>query len=171
MSVIGRISLLRADITKLGDVEAIVNAANESLLGGGGVDGQIHKIAGPQLLEECRTLSGCKTGDAKLTKGYNLPAQYVIHTVGPRFTNSNREELLRSTYRRSLEVAHQNGIKSLAFPSISTGVFGYPIDQASVVAIKTVKDFLDAHKEIEKVTFVLFSEGDLSVYKDNLNAV
>ncbi|EIM22839.1 A1pp-domain-containing protein [Wallemia mellicola CBS 633.66] len=171
MSVIGRISLLRADITKLGDVEAIVNAANESLLGGGGVDGQIHKIAGPQLLEECRTLSGCKTGDAKLTKGYNLPAKYVIHTVGPRFTNSNREELLRSAYRRSLEVAHQNGIKSLAFPSISTGVFGYPIEQASVVAIKTVKDFLDAHKEIEKVTFVLFSEGDLSVYKDNLNAV
>ncbi|TIB69724.1 hypothetical protein E3Q23_04258 [Wallemia mellicola] len=171
MSVIGRISLLRADITKLGDVEAIVNAANESLLGGGGVDGQIHKIAGPQLLEECRTLSGCKTGDAKLTKGYDLPAKYVIHTVGPRFTNSNREELLRSAYRRSLEVAHQNGIKSLAFPSISTGVFGYPIDQASVVAIKTVKDFLDAHREIEKVTFVLFSEGDLSVYKDNLNAV
>ena len=101
-------------------------------------------------MEKCRTLSGCKTGDAKLTKGYNLPAKYVIHTVGPRFTNSNREELLRSAYRRSLEVAHQNGIKSLAFPSISTGVFGYPIEQASVVAIKTVKDFLDAHKEVSR---------------------
>ncbi|TIB43155.1 hypothetical protein E3P86_00113 [Wallemia ichthyophaga] len=170
MSVINRINVLRGDITKLTTVDAIVNAANESLLGGGGVDGQIHKTAGPGLLEECRKLNGCRTGEAKLTKGYNLPSKYVIHTVGPRYSSSRREELLRNAYRSSLECAHENSIHSIAFPSISTGIYGYPIEEASKVALKTVRDFLETHKETS-VTFVLFSEPDLYIYQDEFKRI
>ncbi len=161
-----KIELVKGDITKL-NVDAIVNAANNSLLGGGGVDGAIHRAAGPQLLEECRTLNGCATGDAKITKGYNLPAKYVIHTVGPVWHGGNHreDELLESCYRRSLEVAVENGIKTIAFPSISTGAYRFPIERAAKIAYKTVKEFLNSHNQIEKVIFVLFSDYDFNVYR------
>ena len=161
-----KIKLVKGDITKL-KVDAIVNAANNSLLGGGGVDGAIHRAAGPQLLEECRTLNGCATGDAKITKGYNLPAKYVIHTVGPVWHGGNHreDELLESCYRRSLEVAVENGIKTIAFPSISTGAYRFPIERAAKIACNTVKEFLNSHNQIEKVIFVLFSDYDFNVYQ------
>ena len=161
-----KIDFVRGDITKL-DVDAIVNAANTSLLGGGGVDGAIHRAAGPKLLEECRTLGGCKPGEAKITRGYNLPACFVIHTVGPVWSGGNRgeAETLTSCYRSSLEAAVQNGIKSIAFPAISCGAYGYPISDAAQIATKTVRDFVRANDQIEKVIFVLATDEILSAYQ------
>ncbi|TET37811.1 MAG: O-acetyl-ADP-ribose deacetylase [Planctomycetota bacterium] len=161
---------VQGDITKF-EVDAIVNAANHTLLGGGGVDGAIHRAAGPELVEECKTLGGCKTGGAKITKGYNLPAKHVIHTVGPIYSRAGGEapELLASCYRRSLEVAAENGLKTVAFPAISTGVYGYPIESATGIAVKTAHDFLEKHPDME-VQFVCFSERDLAVYLKELKS-
>lgn len=159
-----KIHLEIGDITNQ-KVDAIVNAANTSLLGGGGVDGAIHRAAGHQLLAECRTLNGCKTGEAKITKGYNLPAKFVIHTVGPVWHDGNHDEdkLLASCYKNSLMLAKENGIKSIAFPAISTGVYGFPSDRAANIALKTVNDFLMGDSSIEKVIFVCF---DKLTYRD-----
>ena len=160
-----KIELIQGDITKL-SVEAIVNAANNSLLGGG-VDGAIHRAAGPQLLEECRRLKGCGTGQAKITKGYKLPARYVIHTVGPvwRGGGMGEETLLRSAYQNSLRLAAENGLKTIAFPNISTGVYGFPKNRAAAIAIKTTMDFLKEHPEIKKVVFVCFDQENFEIYE------
>lgn len=166
-----KIELIRGDITKL-DVDAIVNAANKSLLGGGGVDGAIHRAAGPELIEECRGLNGCETGQAKITKGYQLPAKHVIHTVGPvwRDGQKNEENLLSSCYKNSLQLAMENQCKTLAFPNISTGIYGFPKEKAATIALSTVKDFLKENNEIESVTFACFDEENHAIYKKLLSA-
>jgi O-acetyl-ADP-ribose deacetylase len=167
-----RIKLLRGDITTL-SVDAIVNAANSSLLGGGGVDGAIHRAAGPELLQECRALNGCPTGEAKITKGYKLKAKFVIHTVGPvwRGGRNNEENLLASCYSNSLKLAAENNILSIAFPSISTGVYGFPFEIASRIALKTVMEFLDGNESMQQIIFVTFSESDYENFKRVINEI
>jgi O-acetyl-ADP-ribose deacetylase (regulator of RNase III) len=166
-----KIKLHRGDITRL-NINAIVNAANKTLLGGGGVDGAIHRSAGKQLLEECRTLNGCETGDAKITKGYNLPAKFVIHTVGPVWNGGkyNEAEKLASCYQRSLKVAVENGVKTIAFPNISTGVYGYPKNEAAQIAIREVHRFLEKNSEIEEVIFCVFDNENFEIYQRILHS-
>jgi O-acetyl-ADP-ribose deacetylase (regulator of RNase III) len=163
-----RIEARQGDITRM-DVDAIVNAANTSLLGGGGVDGAIHRAAGPELLAECRKIGGCPTGEARITGGYNLTARHVIHTVGPVYQGRPSDpQRLASAYRNSLSLAVQHGIRTIAFPAVSCGVYGYPIADACRVAVDTTVEFLDQHPEIQRVIFVLFSAEHLKVYEDYL---
>ncbi|HPB26074.1 MAG TPA: O-acetyl-ADP-ribose deacetylase [Bacteroidales bacterium] len=164
-----RIVLVKYDITTL-HVDAIVNAANNSLLGGGGVDGAIHRAAGPALLEECRTLKGCPTGQAKITKGYRLPASHVIHTVGPVWQGgkNHEEDLLAACYRNALQLAVANNLKSIAFPNISTGVYGYPMVPAAKIAIREVKEFLKNNQTFEKVVFSCYDYENYELYKELL---
>lgn len=168
------IELVKGDITKV-TVDAIVNAANSSLLGGGGVDGAIHKAGGPAILEECRKIrarqGGCKTGEAVITTAGNLPAQYVIHTVGPVWQNGQKgeKELLRLAYYNSLKLAEENNITSISFPNISTGIYGFPREQAAPVAIQTVQNFIRPHAIIQKIVFVCFDEDNYSIYQSLLD--
>ncbi len=164
-----RIELVEGDITKQ-KVDAIVNAANTTLLGGGGVDGAIHRAAGPRLWEECRTLGGCATGEAKITRGYNLPAKWVIHTVGPVWHGGGggEDEQLAGCYRASLALAERHGIKTIAFPSISTGAYRFPLDRATQIAVREVKKFLEQNQTVEKVVFVCFGQAALECYEDTV---
>lgn len=164
-----KLEIVKGDITKL-KVDAIVNAANSSLLGGGGVDGAIHRAGGPKLLEECRKLNGCETGEAKITNGYNLPAKFVIHTVGPVWNGGeyNEDSLLQSCYKNSLKLAVENKIKTIAFPAISTGIYSFPLERATQIAIKMVKEFISTKPSITKVIFVCFDTKTESVYKKYL---
>ncbi len=174
-----RIQTVQGDITKVDDLEAIVNAANNSLLGGGGVDGAIHRAAGRELLVECRTLRGCKTGEAKITGAYQLPCKYVIHTVGPVWHGGQEgeEKLLENAYWNSLKTATEHGIRTIAFPSISTGIYGYPVDRAALAAVRTVRKFCEEHMgKIDIVRFVLFDPEtraayDHAVYKMDRNMI
>ena len=161
-----KIDIVRGDITTF-DVDAIVNAANTTLLGGGGVDGAIHRAAGPELLAECRTLGGCQPGEAKLTQGYRLPARFVIHTVGPVWTGGKRgeQQILANCYRNSLQVAVENRIKTIVFPAISCGAYGYPIREATRIAVDTTREFLATDDKIDKVTFVVASDEILRAYQ------
>jgi O-acetyl-ADP-ribose deacetylase (regulator of RNase III) len=165
-----RIDVILGDITKV-EVDAIVNAANKTLLGGGGVDGAIHRAAGPELLEECRQLKGCETGQAKITKGYRLPAKHVIHTVGPIWQggDANEDELLASCYRSSLMLAVENNVKTIAFPSISTGAYGFPVKRAADIAIREIARFLEENNSIEKVLMVCFDEKTMKAYSEALS--
>ena len=166
------IHTIKGDITKITNVQAIVNAANKTLLGGGGVDGAIHRAAGRELLEECRTLHGCETGEAKITKAYRLPCDFVIHTVGPVWSGGKRNEpeLLSNCYRNSLQVAVDHGIRTIAFPSISTGVYHFPVKKAAQIALETVSRFLTDHPDqIDEVYWVLFDDRTLKTYQDELN--
>jgi O-acetyl-ADP-ribose deacetylase (regulator of RNase III) len=164
--MLDKIEIIQGDITQL-EVEAIVNAANEKLLGGGGVDGAIHRAAGPELLAACKELDGCPTGEAKITKGYNLPARYVIHTVGPVWHGGDRNEknLLASCYRNSLQLAVDHKLRSIAFPSISTGVYRFPIVQASRIALRVILDFITSDEASPRVVVTCFSEQDLETYR------
>ena len=166
-----RIEILQADITTL-DVDAIVNAANSSLLGGGGVDGAIHRAAGPELLAECRTIGGCKTGEAKITKGYRLPARHIIHTVGPVWYGGGHgeDENLASCYRNSLALAAAHGLRTIAFPAISTGIYGFPLDRATRIAIAETANALDAYPGIKRVIFACFSSNAYDLYMRELVA-
>lgn len=164
--ILRKLEIVQGDITRL-KLDAIVNAANTSLLGGGGVDGAIHRAAGPELLAECKGIGGCPTGEARITKGYRLPAKYVIHTVGPIYSGSPSDSrLLRNCYRNSLELAAERKIASIAFPAISCGVYGYPIEEASRIAVQTSARFLEDHPLFEKIVFALFSRPDYEVYLD-----
>lgn len=164
------IELIKEDITRL-KVDAIVNAANKSLLGGGGVDGAIHRAAGKELLNECKALGGAETGEAKITKGYNLPAKFVIHTVGPVWKGGNHQEetLLESCYRNSLKIAEKYNLKTIAFPNISTGVYRFPKEKAAQIAINTIKNILSENNFFEKIIFCCFDNENYKIYKSNLN--
>lgn len=169
--ILDKLEVRQGDITKL-DVDAIVNAANSSLLGGGGVDGAIHRAAGPELLAECRTLGGCPTGEAKITGGYSLAARHVIHTVGPIYSGEPQDKtLLTACYQNCLNLAVENGITSLAFPAISCGVYGYPIEEACRIAVDTTGKFLQNDKTINKVIFMLFSPEDLKIYQEYIRSL
>jgi len=167
-----RIEVREGDITKQ-RVDAIVNAANTTMLGGGGVDGAIHRAAGPELLEECRTLGGCPTGQAKITKGYKLPARWVIHTVGPvwRDGEHGEDELLASCYRNSLALAEQHGVRTVAFPSISTGAYGFPMERAARIAVREVKTFLEKNSSIEKVVLVCFGRSAFDTHRQAVGEI
>jgi O-acetyl-ADP-ribose deacetylase (regulator of RNase III) len=163
-----KLEVLLGDITRL-KVDAIVNAANTSLLGGGGVDGAIHRAAGPELLAECKRLNGCPTGEARITKGYHLPAKYIIHTVGPVYSGKPSDrQFLKNCYRNSLALASENHIATIAFPAISCGVYGYPIEEASEIAVNTSCSFLDNDPSIEKILFTLFSQHDYDIYLETI---
>ncbi|QTA83708.1 ADP-ribose binding module macro domain-containing protein [Desulfonema limicola] len=170
-TILDRIEIYQGDITKL-HVDAIVNAANNSLLGGGGVDGAIHRAAGPKLLEECKTIGGCPTGEARITRGYNLPAKYIIHTAGPIYSNKPEDSrLLSSCYYNSLKLAEANNIKTIAFPAISCGVYGYPLKDGCQTALDTSIQFLKNNPLIEKIIFVVFSDENLKIYNQCLKEI